>query len=149
MIEGFTRTAHTLVPLVWELSRICDGDAGNYVHWGATTQNITQTGDLLQLRKAHRIYLKQLGRILAALADLADVGQVRQGGEDTPELLQVNPVRLAKLQQVAGLGDVLRGRSPMHIVAGIAVADAGQLPYKRHQGVRRPGETFDQSLASD
>ena len=72
LIEGFTRTAHTLVPLVWELSRLCDGDAGNYVHWGATTQNITQTGDLLQLRKAHRIYLKQLGQILAALADLAD-----------------------------------------------------------------------------
>ena len=72
LIEGFTRTAHTLVPLVWELSRLCDGDAGNYVHWGATTQNITQTGDLLQLRKAHRIYLKQLSQILAALADLAD-----------------------------------------------------------------------------
>ena len=72
LIEGFTRTAHTLVPLVWELSRLCDGDAGNYVHWGATTQNITQTGDLLQLRKAHRIYLKQLGQLLAALAALAE-----------------------------------------------------------------------------
>jgi adenylosuccinate lyase len=42
------------------------------VHWGATTQNITQTGDLLQLRRAHRIYLQQLGRIFAALAELAD-----------------------------------------------------------------------------
>ena len=72
LTEGFTRTAHTLVPLVWELARICDGDAGNYVHWGATTQNITQTGDLLQLRQAHRIYLQQLGRIFAALAELAD-----------------------------------------------------------------------------
>jgi 3-carboxy-cis,cis-muconate cycloisomerase len=72
LTEGFRRTAHTLVPLVWELSRLCDGDAGNYVHWGATTQNITQTGDLLQLRKAHRIYLRQIGAILAALADLAE-----------------------------------------------------------------------------
>ena len=72
LTEGFTRTAHTLVPLVWELSRLCEGNAGNYVHWGATTQNITQTGDLLQLRKAHRIYLRQLGQVLAALADLAD-----------------------------------------------------------------------------
>ena len=44
----------------------------NYVHWGATTQNITQTGDLLQLRKAHRIYLHQLSRIFTALAELAD-----------------------------------------------------------------------------
>ncbi len=72
LTEGFTRTGHTLVPLVWELSRLCDGDAGNYVHWGATTQNITQTGDLLQLRKAHRIYLNQLSQIFTALAKLAD-----------------------------------------------------------------------------
>ncbi len=72
LTEGFTRTGHTLVPLVWELSRLCDGDAGNYVHWGATTQNITQTGDLLQLRKAHRIYLNQLSRIFTALAKLVD-----------------------------------------------------------------------------
>jgi adenylosuccinate lyase len=71
MAEGFQRTGHSLVPLVWELSRLCDGDAGNYVHWGATTQNITQTGDLLQLRKAHRIFLGQIGAVLAALADLA------------------------------------------------------------------------------
>ncbi len=72
LTEGFRRTAHSLVPLIWELSRLCEGDAGNYVHWGATTQNITQTGDLLQLRKAHRVYLRQIGEVLAALADLAD-----------------------------------------------------------------------------
>ncbi len=72
LTEGFRRTAHQLVPLVWELARLCEGDAGNYVHWGATTQNITQTGDILQLRKAHRIFLRQLGAILAALADLAE-----------------------------------------------------------------------------
>ena len=42
--EGLARTGHPLVPLIWELDRICDGDAGGHVHWGATTQNITQTG---------------------------------------------------------------------------------------------------------
>lgn len=72
LAEGFQRTGHSLVPLIWELSRQCTGDAGNYVHWGATTQNITQTGDLLQLRKAHRVFLGQIGKILAALADLAE-----------------------------------------------------------------------------
>ena len=30
--EGFRRTAHSLVPLIWELSRLCEGEAGNYVH---------------------------------------------------------------------------------------------------------------------
>ena len=50
---GLERTGHSLVPLIWELDRICDGDAGGYVHWGATTQNVTQTGQLLLTRRAH------------------------------------------------------------------------------------------------
>ena len=70
--EGLARTGHGLVPLIWELDRVCDGDAGGYVHWGATTQNITQTGKLIQLRKAHRIYLSQLARILTLFAGLAE-----------------------------------------------------------------------------
>jgi adenylosuccinate lyase len=60
------------VPLVWELDRVCAGDAGGYVHWGATTQNITQTGQLLQVRRAHVIFLGQLATILSTLADLAE-----------------------------------------------------------------------------
>ena len=47
-------------------------DAGGYVHWGATTQNITQTGLLLQLRRAHRIYLGQIAQILTLMAGLAE-----------------------------------------------------------------------------
>ncbi len=69
--EGLRRTAHQLVPLIWELSRVCDGDAGNYVHWGATTQNITQTGELILLRRCHDIFLTQLGQIFKALGPLA------------------------------------------------------------------------------
>src|SRR5262245_16302511 len=70
--EGLARTGHPLVPLVWALDRACDGDAGGYVHWGATTQNVTQTGQLLQVRRAHRIFLHQLAAVLSALADLAE-----------------------------------------------------------------------------
>ena len=72
--EGFQRTGHTLVPLVWELGRVTGEPHGGWVHWGATTQNITQTGDLLVLRQAHGIFLAQLGSLLAAMADLADRG---------------------------------------------------------------------------
>ena len=55
--EGFARTGHTIVPLVWELARIIGEPHGGWVHWGATTQNITQTGDLLVLRQAHGVFL--------------------------------------------------------------------------------------------
>src|SRR6516225_1472166 len=72
--EGFARTGHTIVPLVWELGRVVGEPYGGWVHWGATTQNITQTGDLLVLRQAHRIFLRLIAAGLAAMADLAERG---------------------------------------------------------------------------
>src|SRR5205085_293437 len=68
--EGFARTGHTLVPLVWELSRVVGEPHGGWVHWGATTQN----GDLLVLRQAHRVFLRLIGEALSAMADLAERG---------------------------------------------------------------------------
>jgi 3-carboxy-cis,cis-muconate cycloisomerase len=72
--EAARRTSHTIVPLVWELSRVVGDPAGGWVHWGATTQNITQTGDLLVLRQAHRIFLGLIRDCLGAMADLAERG---------------------------------------------------------------------------
>src|SRR5258708_2291292 len=72
--EGFARTGHTIVPLVWELSRVTGDQHGGWVHWGATTQNITQTGDLLVLRQAHGIFFKQIADALDAAASLAERG---------------------------------------------------------------------------
>jgi adenylosuccinate lyase len=72
--EGFARTGHTIVPLVWELSRVVGEPHGGWVHWGATTQNITQTGDLLVLRQAHAIFRRQIGDALVAMAELAERG---------------------------------------------------------------------------
>src|SRR5580693_9155516 len=72
--EGFARTGHTIVPLVWELSRVTGEEHGGWVHWGATTQNITQTGDLLVLRQAHGIFFKLIADALDAAASLAERG---------------------------------------------------------------------------
>ena len=72
--EGLARTGHPIVPLVWELSRVVGEADGGWVHWGATTQNITQTGDLLVLRRAHRIFLSLICEALLAAADLAERG---------------------------------------------------------------------------
>ncbi|HYZ24426.1 MAG TPA: adenylosuccinate lyase family protein [Rhodopila sp.] len=72
--EGFARTGHTIVPLVWELARVVGDPFGGWVHWGATTQNITQTGDLLVLRQAHQVFLRLIGAVLSAMADLAEKG---------------------------------------------------------------------------
>src|ERR1700730_19468489 len=48
--EGFARTGHTIVPLVWELSRVTGEPHGGWVRWGAGAQNTTQARDLVVLR---------------------------------------------------------------------------------------------------
>jgi adenylosuccinate lyase len=69
--RGIAATSHPLMALITELSRAAGKSHGGWVHWGATTQNITQTGDVLQIKKAHTILLGQLGEVLAAAAALA------------------------------------------------------------------------------
>ena len=66
--------SHKLMALISELSKVVGEPHGRWVHWGATTQNITQTGDVLVLREAHSILCGQLGKIMDALADLAQAG---------------------------------------------------------------------------
>ncbi len=79
--SGIAQTSHPLMPLIVELSRVVGEPHGGWVHWGATTQNITQTGDVLVLRKAHRVILALLGRIMISLAGLAErsAGMVMAG----------------------------------------------------------------------
>jgi 3-carboxy-cis,cis-muconate cycloisomerase len=69
--RGIAATSHPLMALVTELSEAVGEPYGGWVHWGATTQNITQTGDVLVLREAHRILLGLLARVLAAAGELA------------------------------------------------------------------------------
>ena len=69
--RGIAETSHPLMALVTELA-MAAGEHGGWVHWGATTQNITQTGDVLVLREAHRKILRLLAGVLSAAADLTE-----------------------------------------------------------------------------
>ena len=64
-------TRHPLVPTVRALQRACAGDAGEYVHFGVTTQDIIDTGLVLQLRAALGIIRRDLREIAGALLQLA------------------------------------------------------------------------------
>lgn len=46
------RTAHPIVPLLRAMKPLCKDNAGEYIHWGATTQDIVDTGTMLQIRDA-------------------------------------------------------------------------------------------------
>src|SRR6266513_4962280 len=68
---------YPILGLVRQLSEKL-GEAGRYVHWGATTQDIMDTGTMLQIRAALEIIERDLGAVAAALARLA------QKHRDTP-----------------------------------------------------------------
>ncbi|HEX9114567.1 MAG TPA: adenylosuccinate lyase [Anaerolineae bacterium] len=69
--EGVHRTGHPLVTLIRQLAALCDGNAGGFVHWGATTQDVTDTGLVLQLKEALALIERDLEAVAAALAGLA------------------------------------------------------------------------------
>jgi 3-carboxy-cis,cis-muconate cycloisomerase len=69
--KGTELVGYPIVALVKALSRACAGDAGCYVHWGATTQDIMDTALVLQLRDGLELIRKDLRGIEAALEDLA------------------------------------------------------------------------------
>jgi 3-carboxy-cis,cis-muconate cycloisomerase len=66
------RTGHPMMPLVSELSRVVGPPEGGWVHWGATTQNIQQPGDVLGLRLAVDVLTHLLCDLLEHLAQLGE-----------------------------------------------------------------------------
>jgi adenylosuccinate lyase len=64
-------TSHPIVPVIRALQRVCAGDAGQYIHWGATTQDITDTALVLQIKEAHGLIVRDLRALEEALLDLA------------------------------------------------------------------------------
>lgn len=61
---------YPILPLVHQLAKQC-GDAGRYVHWGATTQDIMDTAVVLQLREALGDIEEDISTIRRTLADLS------------------------------------------------------------------------------
>ena len=68
---------YPIVGLVKQLSAKL-GEAGRYVHWGATTQDIMDTAVVLQVREALELVERDLAAVAKALAALA------QRRRDTP-----------------------------------------------------------------
>lgn len=65
--------ARTMAPVL-SLTRLLGkaaGDAGDYVHWGATTQNVMQTGRILLIQQADNAIRKKLALAARTLGTLA------------------------------------------------------------------------------
>ena len=75
------RLGYPILGVVTQINPLCRDKLGEFVHWGATTQDITDTATVLQIREALALVetdLKALANALAKLAQAAcDGGAAR------------------------------------------------------------------------
>jgi 3-carboxy-cis,cis-muconate cycloisomerase len=65
------RIGYPILGVVTQLNQLCRDKLGEYVHWGATTQDITDTATVLQIREALQLVDDELAAIATAMATLA------------------------------------------------------------------------------
>ncbi len=72
------RIGYPVLPVVQQLVGLCRGGLGEWCHWGATTQDVTDTATVMQIRDALALVEQDLLAISISLAGLA------QRYRDTP-----------------------------------------------------------------
>lgn len=72
MGKEITEISHPIVPMVRQLTDACDNDYGQYVHWGATTQDIMDSANILQLKEVIAILERDILSIQKALIHLIE-----------------------------------------------------------------------------
>ncbi len=70
--EMYQQTAHPMVAMLRLFQPIVEKGAGQYIHLGATTQDIMDTGMMLALKGAHKVVYESLRRIELDLLNMAE-----------------------------------------------------------------------------
>ena len=65
------RIGYPILGVVTQLNQLCRDKLGEFVHWGATTQDITDTATVLQIREALELVDGELAAIAQAMGELA------------------------------------------------------------------------------
>ena len=85
-IAASTRVVgYPVVGLTKALAKAAGAEAGRYVHWGATTQDILDTALVLQIRDALDLLEEGMRRLVAALA--------RKAAAHRSDVMAFNPLR--------------------------------------------------------
>ena len=69
--ERTERVGYPVLPVVNQLIALCKNDLGEWAHWGATTQDITDSATVLQIRESLDLIEKDINGCADALAKLA------------------------------------------------------------------------------
>ncbi|MFP7755180.1 adenylosuccinate lyase [Thermodesulfobacteriota bacterium B35] len=70
--QGLRTTSHSLMPLLDAWRDVCDPEAGQFIHFGATTQDIQDTAQSLEIRDVLDIVQRDLAAIIRRVMTLAD-----------------------------------------------------------------------------
>lgn len=71
MKAEFDRVGFPILPFVHQLTNACDPETARWVHFGATTQDILDTGTVLQIREGLQWVESELEFVLFAVSSLA------------------------------------------------------------------------------
>jgi len=71
MKAEFDKVGFPILPFVHQLTKACDTETARWVHYGATTQDILDTGTVLQMREGLAILENDLQGTIEALAELS------------------------------------------------------------------------------
>ena len=66
--EATERIGYPVLPVVQQLVKLCKDGLGEWSHWGATTQDITDTATIMQIREALALVEKDIDGICDGLA---------------------------------------------------------------------------------
>jgi 3-carboxy-cis,cis-muconate cycloisomerase len=69
--SGYQKSRNSLIPIIRGLRDACRNGHGEFVHYGATTQDVLDTGEIMELRDSFRIIYRDLKRLEKSLAGLA------------------------------------------------------------------------------
>lgn len=69
--QGIAATGHSLIPLLDEWQKAAGPEAALYCHYGATTQDIQDTAQSLELKEVCAVIGRDLSLLIELLADLA------------------------------------------------------------------------------
>lgn len=67
----FDKVGFPILPFVHQLTKACDPDTARWVHYGATTQDILDTGTVLQMKEALQLIGNDLESIIQALVKIS------------------------------------------------------------------------------
>jgi 3-carboxy-cis,cis-muconate cycloisomerase len=72
MKEMFDKVGFPILPFIKQVNKCCGSEAAKWIHYGATTQDILDTGMVLQMKKGLSYIEEQLEAITKALVCLVD-----------------------------------------------------------------------------